>query len=420
MRIYETVALVAVALIVVLLAGLLHLTPNRKPNQIYVHELKRYIDVAPAFWEMPKEEQNAEVDRIVHENLQKIRAADQKDTVVKVDAFGWKFAAICLKSETISNSSSASATLADPTHALDNKRCSIMGRGVDFTGEITKEATDYGIKVVAALAANFSKQAQTGSARCAAFRPTVSLSSPGGSVVEAVRLGRAIRSAGVDTQVQIPIPETGDWDGTIARARCDSACAFVFFAGMKRLNHGFVGLHRPYLSTEGVHAGVSPQELSIGLADARRLLDAYFEDLGLERSLLDFLLRIEPESIEEYPRPASPVPMYDIGYREWHRLNCQPGEDERERQQLITRFGSVCGDQIASLKQVRLRALEARCVLQGDRPGELKCPKEIEPMIELQRQFVQPLLDVAQSSRLSLTIQEERKRRFVCPAPAVD
>jgi hypothetical protein len=420
MRIYETVALVAVALIVVMLAGLLHLAPIRKPNQIYVHELKRYIDVTPAFWEQSEEEQNAEVARTVQKHLQKVRTTDQRDeyTVVQADAFGWKFAAKCLKGETLSVSSPA--LVAELTHALDLKRCSVIGSGVDFTGEITKEATDYGMHVIAALSADYSKQTQAGSASCVPLRPTIFLSSPGGSVVEAVRLGRAIRRAGLDTQVQMPTPDLGDWDGTIARARCDSACAFVFFAGMRRLNYGVIGLHRPFLSPEGMHAGASPQELSTGLADARRLLDAYFEDLGLEKSLLDFVLRIEPESVEEYARPASPVPMYDIGYREWHKLNCQPGEDERERRRLITRFGPVCGDQIASLKQVRLRALEAKCILQGDRPGELRCPKEIEPMIELQRQFVQPLLDVAQSSRLSLTAQEERKRRIVCPTRAAD
>lgn len=63
---------------------------------------------------------------------------------------------------------------------------------------------------------------------------TVYLDSKGGLVAEALKIGRHIRTHGIQTEV-----ERGK--------QCFSSCALIFLAGISRLNAGDVGVHRSYL-----------------------------------------------------------------------------------------------------------------------------------------------------------------------------
>jgi len=77
------------------------------------------------------------------------------------------------------------------------------------------------------------------------------LDSPGGSLVEALRLAALIKGLHLDTRVR-------------AGGRCSSACFFVFLAGGNRLGGqrregkllpGRIGLHRPYLGGDALKSG---------------------------------------------------------------------------------------------------------------------------------------------------------------------
>jgi hypothetical protein len=68
---------------------------------------------------------------------------------------------------------------------------------------------------------------------------TVYLNSPGGSIVDAMAIGRMLRKIGLSASV-----ERG--------ATCASACVYILAAAKSRRIDGLVGIHRPYFgSTKG-------------------------------------------------------------------------------------------------------------------------------------------------------------------------
>jgi hypothetical protein len=67
--------------------------------------------------------------------------------------------------------------------------------------------------------------------------PQFMLDSIGGDILAAMRIGRLVRKLEGRTTVA-------------ARAKCHSACALIFIAGVERISVGEIGLHRPYLDTD--------------------------------------------------------------------------------------------------------------------------------------------------------------------------
>lgn len=106
-------------------------------------------------------------------------------------------------------------------------------------------------------------------------RKIVLLDSIGGSVPEAIRMGRLLRETGFD----VIVPSTG---------LCQGACVYLLAAGHKKTVRGAVGLHRPYypagdsslaeLSHKGIH--YNPR--------------AYFREMKVAPTLVDEMQRIEP------------------------------------------------------------------------------------------------------------------------------
>jgi len=94
--------------------------------------------------------------------------------------------------------------------------------------------------------------------------PKFSLNSEGGDIFAAIRIGRLIRKLKARTVVA-------------PRAKCHSACALIFIAGMERTNSGEIGLHRPYHDTDAeqlkqylpaLYAQVKDYVLEMGLSEA--------------------------------------------------------------------------------------------------------------------------------------------------------
>jgi hypothetical protein len=81
----------------------------------------------------------------------------------------------------------------------------------------------------------------------------VCFDSPGGSLIEGIRLGRAIRELGFDTDIKAV-----DWKyGDPPKAMCASASAYAFAGGINRYfrsDTGRLGLHR-FVSTSGQNIG---------------------------------------------------------------------------------------------------------------------------------------------------------------------
>lgn len=106
-------------------------------------------------------------------------------------------------------------------------------------------------------------------------RKLVLLDSIGGSVTEAIRMGRLLRETGFDTMVPT--------DGV-----CQGSCVYLLAAGRNRSVRGYVGLHRPYFPNGDSALAES------SAAGTRYSPAAYLREMNVPTSLLDEMNGIEP------------------------------------------------------------------------------------------------------------------------------
>ena len=135
---------------------------------------------------------------------------------------------------------------------------------------------------------------------------TLVLNSEGGSVHGAIALGRAIRKLGLTTTVgrTVDLPGYSEEGGKvipanlIARADCESMCAFVLLAGARRLvpNEARVRVHQIWLGDrrdDATAATYSAEDLVLVQRDIGRLAQ-YTVEMGGSVELLEISLRIPP------------------------------------------------------------------------------------------------------------------------------
>jgi hypothetical protein len=105
----------------------------------------------------------------------------------------------------------------------------------------------------------------------------VFLESPGGSALAAIKIGKAVRLR----QFTTAVPENSD---------CASACGIIWLGGTDRLVFpgGRVGFHVAFLDSDG-------KVSESGQANA--VVGAYFNQLGLTQSAIEYLTQSPPDSI---------------------------------------------------------------------------------------------------------------------------
>ncbi len=132
---------------------------------------------------------------------------------------------------------------------------------------------------------------------------TVVLDSDGGSVLGALALGREIRRLALNTTVgrTVDLPRSSNNEPRTAllpRADCESMCAFVLLAGIRRTVpvEARVMVHQIWLGDrreDPTAANYSAEDLVLVQRDIGRLA-RYTAEMGASIDLLDFALRIPP------------------------------------------------------------------------------------------------------------------------------
>ena len=112
---------------------------------------------------------------------------------------------------------------------------------------------------------------------------TIRLNSPGGSVIDALAIGRAIRDAGFDTTV-------GD-DGI-----CLSACPYVLVGGSERQidDRAQVGVHQHYFGKSSIlPASFAVEDIQAGQGEVM----VYLDDMGIDPMVMTHALATPPDEI---------------------------------------------------------------------------------------------------------------------------
>jgi hypothetical protein len=110
----------------------------------------------------------------------------------------------------------------------------------------------------------------------------VTFNSPGGSITKAIELGRLIRESDLATL-------------QIRELACVSACAYAFFGGTERdAVPGSIGMHQMSI---GQDAPAGRDESVRSLQQMLALLILYMRGMGVDPSLLELILSVDPDDI---------------------------------------------------------------------------------------------------------------------------
>jgi hypothetical protein len=133
--------------------------------------------------------------------------------------------------------------------------------------------------------------------------PSISLNSPGGDFLEGLRIGRVLSSHLVSVSA---VKKDENWP--LGRIRtcgteqtepcCASACALAYFGGAQWDSVDFLGLHRPS-ATEFTKKSFSE---AVDLSEiVRRIVSAYFTEMGVGKKAFDAMMETAPDDMENFP-----------------------------------------------------------------------------------------------------------------------
>jgi hypothetical protein len=130
---------------------------------------------------------------------------------------------------------------------------------------------------------------------------SIFLASPGGDVIEAMKIGRLVRKLRFETYIpsDLPIwihqqrkyrPEAKLKDAKM-NYMCASACFFIFVAGIKRERDIFppiLGIHRPYLSEHDLRKRTGNQVMDSS-RQVRVVIENYLKEMGVPAKYADLM-----------------------------------------------------------------------------------------------------------------------------------
>jgi hypothetical protein len=126
------------------------------------------------------------------------------------------------------------------------------------------------------------------------------LASPGGSVTEAMKIGRLVRTLRLGTQVPI---DNADLRQSNLRALklqdpenylCASACFFIAVAGIERsseLLKPILGVHRPFMTDADLKT-ISANQAIVSATQVRTVVEAYLKEMNVPSKYADLMFSI--------------------------------------------------------------------------------------------------------------------------------
>jgi hypothetical protein len=178
-------------------------------------------------------------------------------------------------------------TIAGPA-PCSRRRCANAGIKADVIsaqGEITNDTAASFLSFVQAHGADPD------------FRPLVMLSSPGGTVVGAMKLGLVLRQIGATVLVARARGDEGSDDLHIVSSYCMSACVYAFFGGKRRIipPASHLGIHQMAIYSHGFFGGDTT--VSKGTPELVDALSAYTKLMGVSPAAIEEAEQIDSSSI---------------------------------------------------------------------------------------------------------------------------
>ncbi|HEX3495617.1 MAG TPA: hypothetical protein VHT02_00320, partial [Methylocella sp.] len=136
---------------------------------------------------------------------------------------------------------------------------------------------------------------------------SIYLASPGGSVVEAMKIGRLVRTLWRTTLVTEDVPaDLHQKIVTILKLQdpesnylCASACFFVAVGGIERstfVDTVFLGIHQPNMSDTDLRA-VSANQAIASATQVRTIVEAYLKEMSAPAKYADLMFSIPKDQV---------------------------------------------------------------------------------------------------------------------------
>ena len=154
------------------------------------------------------------------------------------------------------------------------------------------------------------------------------LRSPGGDALEAMTMGRLLRTT--IARVEASTIPAWVWDKKVAGPQCGragepvccaSACALVYFGGAQWKPTDRLGLHRPTLEDLGEKDYGNARK---ALEDADSLIRQYFQEMEIDPAVFEALMRAGPDELVIWAVEK----QYTPSLQDWLRAKCKTDEDK--------------------------------------------------------------------------------------------
>lgn len=153
---------------------------------------------------------------------------------------------------------------------------------------------------------------------------TVDLNSPGGSVLAATQIGNVIRRDWFLTEI------SDGSDGKPA-AECDSACVYVFAAGVARMagEQSKIGIHRPYFEPQ-LFSGLTPEQAATKYDLLAKQVHNYLIAMGMDEKLFIEMMKVPSQEMRflSYKKSA-----------DYFLIGTDPGWEEYQHAKGVKKYG---------------------------------------------------------------------------------
>lgn len=165
----------------------------------------------------------------------------------------------------------------------------------------------------------------------------VYLASPGGDLAESMKIGRLVRALYLEAWAPFATESSLLKLGDKKNNTCASSCFYIYVAGVKRIG-SVLGVHRPYLPPEKYREVALPEAASAH-ANARKVVEKYFQEMGVPSSYVDKVMAVPSEKVEwlSERQVRADLEGFPAEIAEWMSANCKKltPEDERRMNQIL-------------------------------------------------------------------------------------
>jgi hypothetical protein len=245
------------------------------------------------------------------------------------------------------------------------------------------------------------------------------LASPGGDLIEAMKIGRLVRKLRLETHVPIDptpprdlLPEFGQKSEAIlkdlkailkdakANYMCASACFFMFVAGIDRERDIFrpvLGIHRPYLSEADLKR-LSGNQVIASAGQMRTVVEDYLKEMGVPAKYADLMFSIPKDQVRPIDENdfESDFEGYIPELRDWLEAKCNNLTDvekvvskgieaKKRRREKLTEDDERMNRMLTKKTFSRASAMPKRCQSYAKRRGNSFTVNEIFVKVSAQR-----------------------------------